>query len=124
MGDETRGRAGSASPPRAPSASPATATYNPQSLSCCKRRYCANCQSSWEAKAGYLCICDRLFLNLAAQHVEMQRLATKNESFAATYYSLRKELSVAQQELQRLQTDMGAITADQEQQLRMLLDNI
>ncbi|XP_018681764.2 protein FLX-like 2 isoform X2 [Musa acuminata AAA Group] len=54
---------------------------------------------------------------LAAQHVEMQRLALENESFAATHYSSRKELSAAQQELQRLQTDMGAIRADQEQQI-------
>ncbi|CAL9072535.1 unnamed protein product, partial [Musa textilis] len=35
--------------------------------------------------------------------------ATENKSFAATHYSLRKELSAAQQELRRLQTDMGAI---------------
>ncbi|URD73785.1 hypothetical protein MUK42_09783, partial [Musa troglodytarum] len=61
---------------------------------------------------------------LAAQHVEMQRPAIENKSFAATHYSLGKELSAAQQELQRLQTDMGAIRADQEQQLGMLLDNI
>nr|XP_018681745.1 PREDICTED: protein FLX-like 2 isoform X1 [Musa acuminata subsp. malaccensis] len=61
---------------------------------------------------------------LAAQHVEMQRLAIENKRCAATHYSLRKELSAAQQELQRLQTDMSAIRADQEQQLRMLLDNI
>lgn len=46
---------------------------------------------------------------LAVHDVEMQRLALENESFAATHYSLRKELSAAQQELQRLQTDMGAI---------------
>ncbi|WOK98162.1 protein FLX-like 2 [Canna indica] len=61
---------------------------------------------------------------LAAQHMEMQRIATENQRFAATHSSLRQELAAAQQELQRLQGHMGAIKAEQDQQLRGILDKI
>lgn len=61
---------------------------------------------------------------LDAQHVEMQRLAMENQRFMATHSSLRHELAAAQQELQRLQTHMGVMQAEQEQQLRMLMDKI
>ncbi|RZR73076.1 hypothetical protein BHM03_00019759 [Ensete ventricosum] len=61
---------------------------------------------------------------LDAQHVEMQRLAMENQRFMATHSSLRHELAAAQQELQRLQTHMGVMQAEEEQQLRMLMDKI
>ncbi|XP_039119892.1 protein FLX-like 2 isoform X2 [Dioscorea cayenensis subsp. rotundata] len=59
---------------------------------------------------------------LAAQHIEMERLATENQRIAATHSTLRQELAAAQQELQRLQSHMGVIKAEQEQQMRALLE--
>ncbi|XP_074583358.1 protein FLX-like 2 [Curcuma longa] len=61
---------------------------------------------------------------LASQHREMQVLATENQRFAATHSSLRQELAAAQQELQRLQNQMAVVKAEQDQQLRLLLDKI
>nr|CAD1831591.1 unnamed protein product [Ananas comosus var. bracteatus] len=61
---------------------------------------------------------------LAAQHMEMQTLATENQRLAATHSSLRQELAAAQQELQRLHAHMDAVKAEQEQQMRALMDKM
>ncbi|XP_065854677.1 protein FLX-like 2 [Euphorbia lathyris] len=61
---------------------------------------------------------------LAAQHVEIQRLATENQRLAATHGTLRQELAAAQHELQMLHTHIGIIKSEREQQMRGLLDRI
>ncbi|XP_061353631.1 protein FLX-like 2 [Gastrolobium bilobum] len=61
---------------------------------------------------------------LAAQHVEMQRLATENHRLAATQGTLRQELAAAQHELQVLHAQIGAVRAEREQQMRGLADKI
>lgn len=61
---------------------------------------------------------------LAAQHVEMQRLATENQRLAATHGTLRQELAAAQHELQILHSQVGAVKAEREQQMRSLVDKI
>ncbi|KAJ4961962.1 hypothetical protein NE237_021872 [Protea cynaroides] len=61
---------------------------------------------------------------LAAQHVEMQRLAAENQRLAATHTALRQELAGAQQELQRLQAQIGAMKNEKELQMRGLMDRI
>ncbi|KAJ6684485.1 PROTEIN FLX-LIKE 2, partial [Salix viminalis] len=61
---------------------------------------------------------------IAAQHGEMQRLATENQRLAATHGSLRQELASAQHELQILHAHIGAVKAEREQQIRGLMDNI
>eukprot|EP00268_Persea_americana_P014444 TRINITY_DN1642_c0_g1_i3.p1 TRINITY_DN1642_c0_g1~~TRINITY_DN1642_c0_g1_i3.p1 ORF type:complete len:429 (-),score=134.30 TRINITY_DN1642_c0_g1_i3:242-1528(-) len=61
---------------------------------------------------------------MAAQHVEMERLAMENQRLAATHSTLRHELAAAQQELQRLQAHFSAMRADKEKQMRGLLDKI
>ncbi|OMO49967.1 hypothetical protein COLO4_38267 [Corchorus olitorius] len=61
---------------------------------------------------------------LAAQHVEMQRLGTENQRFAATHGTLRQELAAAQHELQILHAQVGAIKSEREQQMRNLTDKI
>ncbi|KAI4346788.1 hypothetical protein L6164_007656 [Bauhinia variegata] len=61
---------------------------------------------------------------LAAQHVEMQRLATENQRLAATHGTLRQELAAAQHELQILNVQIGTMKAEREQQMKSLTDNI
>ncbi|KAH7532839.1 hypothetical protein FEM48_Zijuj04G0065100 [Ziziphus jujuba var. spinosa] len=61
---------------------------------------------------------------LAAQHVEMQRLATENQRLAATHGTLRQELAAAQHELQILYAQIGAIKSEREQQVGNLMDKI
>ncbi|KAF2312301.1 hypothetical protein GH714_032202 [Hevea brasiliensis] len=61
---------------------------------------------------------------LAAQHVEMQRLATENQRLAATHGNSRQELAAAQHELQMLHAHTGAIKSEREQQMRGLMDKI
>lgn len=61
---------------------------------------------------------------LATQHGEMQRLANENQRLAATHVSLRQELAAAQQELQRLQSQIGAVKNEKEHRMRDLLDKI
>ncbi|OVA06434.1 hypothetical protein BVC80_479g7 [Macleaya cordata] len=61
---------------------------------------------------------------LAAQHGEMQRLATENQRLAATHVALRQELAAAQQELQRLNSQIGAMKNEKEQHMRGLMDKI
>ncbi|XP_043701929.1 protein FLX-like 2 [Telopea speciosissima] len=61
---------------------------------------------------------------LAAQHVEMQTIATENQRLAATHTALRQELAAAQQELQRLQAQIGAMKTEKEQQMRGIMDKI
>ncbi|XP_030547919.1 protein FLX-like 2 isoform X3 [Rhodamnia argentea] len=61
---------------------------------------------------------------LAAQHVEMQRLATENQRLANTHGALRQELAAAQHELQILHAQVGAVKSEREQQMRSLLDRI
>lgn len=61
---------------------------------------------------------------LAAQHGEMQRLATENQRLATTHGTLRHELAAAQHELQMLNAQIGGIKAEREQQMRDLLDRI
>uniref|UniRef100_A0A2P2IQ55 Protein FLX-like 2 n=1 Tax=Rhizophora mucronata TaxID=61149 RepID=A0A2P2IQ55_RHIMU len=59
---------------------------------------------------------------LAAQHVEMQRLATENHRLAATHGTLRQELASAKLELQVLHVHIGAIRSEREQQMSGLMD--
>ncbi|KAF8012784.1 hypothetical protein BT93_I0821 [Corymbia citriodora subsp. variegata] len=61
---------------------------------------------------------------LAAQHVEMQRLATENQRLANTHGALRQELAAAQHELQILHAQVGAVKSEREQQMRSLMDKI
>lgn len=61
---------------------------------------------------------------IAAQHLEMQRLATENQRLAATHGNLRQELAAAQHELQMLRAHIGAMKSEREQQMRSLVDNI
>lgn len=61
---------------------------------------------------------------LAAQHVEMQRLATENQRLASTHGSLRQELAGAQHELQILHAQAGAMKSERDQQMRSLVDKI
>ncbi|KAI3799101.1 hypothetical protein L1987_34391 [Smallanthus sonchifolius] len=61
---------------------------------------------------------------LAAQHVEMQKLATENQRFAATHGTLRQDLAAIQHELQMLHNHVGAIKSEREQQIMGLLDKI
>lgn len=59
---------------------------------------------------------------LAAQHMEMQTLATENQRLAATHSALRHELAAAQHELQRLQTHMSAGKFEHEQKMMAMFD--
>ncbi|KAH9314640.1 hypothetical protein KI387_023267, partial [Taxus chinensis] len=59
---------------------------------------------------------------LAAQNVEMQRLASDNQMLAATHVALRQELAAIQRELERLHAHMTALQNDSEQQVRSLLE--
>lgn len=59
---------------------------------------------------------------LAAQHVEMQRLAGENQRLAATHGTLRQELAAAQHELQILHAQIAAVKSEREQQMRSLMD--
>lgn len=61
---------------------------------------------------------------LAAQHVEMQKLATENQRLAATHGTLRQELAAAQHELQILHAQIGAVKSEREQQMRNLEEKI
>lgn len=61
---------------------------------------------------------------IAAQHGEMQRLATENQRLAATHGTLRKELAAAQHELQILHAQIGAAKSEREQQMRSLVEKI
>ncbi|KAK1410205.1 hypothetical protein QVD17_36740 [Tagetes erecta] len=61
---------------------------------------------------------------LAAQHVEMQKLATENQRFAATHGTLRQDLSAIQHELEMLHNHVGSIKSEREQQITGLLDKI
>ncbi|KAG9448694.1 hypothetical protein H6P81_008659 [Aristolochia fimbriata] len=61
---------------------------------------------------------------LAAQHFEMQRLASENQRLAMTHSALRQELAGAQQELQRLQGHINAIKTDKEQQIKAAVEKI
>lgn len=61
---------------------------------------------------------------LAAQHVEMQKLATENQRFAATHGTLRQDLAAIQHELQMLHNHVGGVKSEREQQIVGLLDKI
>ena len=61
---------------------------------------------------------------LVAQRGEMQKLAVENDRLAVSHASLRKELAVAQQELQRLQVQGEAAKAAEEQEMRGLLHKV
>lgn len=61
---------------------------------------------------------------LAAQHVEMQKLATENQRFAATHGTLRQDLAAIQHELQMLHNHIGSVKSEREQQIMGLLDKI
>lgn len=61
---------------------------------------------------------------LAAQHVEMQKLASENQRLAATHGTLRQELAAAQHELQILHAQIGAVKSEREQQSRNLEEKI
>ncbi|KAL5808255.1 hypothetical protein ACOSQ3_028946 [Xanthoceras sorbifolium] len=59
---------------------------------------------------------------IAAQHVEMQKLATENQRLAATHGTLRQELAAAQHELQILHAQIGAMKSERNQQMENLTD--
>ncbi|KAK3212150.1 hypothetical protein Dsin_016856 [Dipteronia sinensis] len=61
---------------------------------------------------------------IAAQHVEMQKLATENQRLASSQGTLRQELAAAQHELQILHAQIGAIKSEREQQMGNLTDKI
>ncbi|KAK3013067.1 hypothetical protein RJ639_009667 [Escallonia herrerae] len=61
---------------------------------------------------------------LAAQHVEMQKLANENQKLAATHGTLRQQLAATQHELQMLHSHVGALKSEKEQQKRGLMDKI
>ncbi|KAF6176423.1 hypothetical protein GIB67_005321 [Kingdonia uniflora] len=61
---------------------------------------------------------------LDAQYLEMQRLATENQRLAATHITLRQEVALAQQELQRMQTQIGTMKNEKEQHMRGLLEKM
>lgn len=61
---------------------------------------------------------------IAAQHVEMERLATENRRLATTHGTLRQQLAAAQQELQILESQIGAVKSEREQQMRGLVERI
>lgn len=61
---------------------------------------------------------------VAAQHVEMQKLATENQRLAATHGTLRQELAGAQHELQILHAQIGAMKSEREQQMGNLTDKV
>ncbi|CAK9134041.1 unnamed protein product [Ilex paraguariensis] len=61
---------------------------------------------------------------LAAQHVEMQKLAKENQRLAATHGTLRKELAGAQHELHMVHAHIGSVKSEREHQMRGLLDKI
>ncbi|KAJ0962253.1 hypothetical protein J5N97_030081 [Dioscorea zingiberensis] len=49
---------------------------------------------------------------LAAQYIEMERLATENQRIAATHSTLRKQLASTQLESHRLQIHMNVVNVD------------
>lgn len=61
---------------------------------------------------------------LGAQHMEMERLATENRRLAATHGTLRQQLAAAQQELQMLESQIGGVKAEREQQMMGLVERI
>ncbi|XP_059645706.1 protein FLX-like 2 [Cornus florida] len=61
---------------------------------------------------------------LAAQHMEMQKLATENQRLASTHGTLRQELATAQHELQMFHGEIGAIKSRKDQQMRGLVEKI
>ncbi|KAF8112844.1 hypothetical protein N665_0060s0027 [Sinapis alba] len=61
---------------------------------------------------------------LAAQHVEMQRLAIENQRLAATHANLRQELAASHHELQMLHSQIGSIKSDGEQRMSGLADKV
>ncbi|KAJ4707164.1 Protein FLX-like [Melia azedarach] len=61
---------------------------------------------------------------IAAQHVEMQKLATENQRLAATHGTLRQELAAAQHELQILHGQIGVMKSERELQMRNLVEKI
>ncbi|KAJ4825152.1 hypothetical protein Tsubulata_008691 [Turnera subulata] len=61
---------------------------------------------------------------IAAQHVEIRRLATENQRLLNTHGTLRQELAAAQHELQTLHAHLDALKAEREQQMRGMLEKI
>lgn len=61
---------------------------------------------------------------LAAQHVEMQKLAAENQRLATTHGTLRQDLAAAQHELQMLHSHIEEMKLEREQQTRGLMDKI
>ncbi|GAB2280976.1 hypothetical protein Dimus_015593 [Dionaea muscipula] len=57
---------------------------------------------------------------LAAQHIEMDSLATENQRLAATHGTLRQQLAAAQQDLNILEAQAEAVKSEKEQQRRGL----
>ncbi|KAK4834428.1 hypothetical protein QYF36_022386 [Acer negundo] len=61
---------------------------------------------------------------IAAQHGEMQKLATENQRLASSQGTLRQELAAAQHELQILHAQIGAMKSERERQMGNLTDKI
>ncbi|KAL5725981.1 hypothetical protein ACHQM5_009056 [Ranunculus cassubicifolius] len=67
---------------------------------------------------------DLLEQKLDAQQVEMQTLATENQRLAATHGTLRHEVAAGQEELKRLQFNIGDIKHERDRHMSGLMDNI
>ncbi|KAF5748880.1 Sarcolemmal membrane-associated protein putative isoform 2 [Tripterygium wilfordii] len=61
---------------------------------------------------------------LAAQHLEIEKLAVENQRLAATHGTLRQELAAAQHEKQILHAQIEGIKSEREQQMKSLMDKI
>ncbi|CAH1424963.1 unnamed protein product [Lactuca virosa] len=61
---------------------------------------------------------------LAAQHMEMQKLATENQRLAATHGTLRHDVAAIQHELQMLHNHIGGVKSEREHQIMGILDKI
>ncbi|KAJ0986627.1 hypothetical protein J5N97_004983 [Dioscorea zingiberensis] len=85
--------------------------------------WCTRSPSTWFITFGNVVPLQRfLEQKLAAQYIEMERLATENQRIAATHSTLRKQLASTQLESHRLQIHMNAVKFDHEQHMRALLD--
>ncbi|KAK1275508.1 hypothetical protein QJS04_geneDACA003919 [Acorus gramineus] len=61
---------------------------------------------------------------LSAQGKEMEKLMMENQRLATTHVTLRRDLLIIQEEMQRLQPHRGATQAESEIQIRSLLEKI
>ncbi|KAL5723451.1 hypothetical protein ACHQM5_006853 [Ranunculus cassubicifolius] len=67
---------------------------------------------------------DILEQKLAVQNEEIHRLATENQRLAATHVTLRQDVAAGQQEIQIVQSQIGAVKHEKEHQIRGLRETI